>query len=134
MIDDERAPHILVLNDTQEVLAQFNEILTSAGFQVTTGEKLYETIDDLVVIGPELLILDFMWAGDRTGWDYLLSLRDDPRTRSLPVILCTTDGPQLRALRRQFLKMDVSLVLKPFVREELLAVIRHKLDFALPSA
>jgi CheY-like chemotaxis protein len=132
MIDDERAPHILVLDDTQEVLARFREILTSAGFQVTTGEKLYETIDDLVVIGPELLILDFMWSGDRTGWDYLQALRDDFRTRSLPVILCTTDGPQLNDLRRHFRTMDVILVLKPLVPDVLLAAIRHTLDLAVP--
>jgi CheY-like chemotaxis protein len=71
-----------------------------------------------------------MWSGDRTGWDYLLALRDDPRTRSLPVILCTTDGPQLQDLRRYFQRMDVTLVLKPLVPDSLLAAIRYKLDFA----
>jgi twitching motility two-component system response regulator PilH len=131
MDDDVHASHILVLDDTQEILAEFRAILTAAGYQVTTGEKLYDTVDDLVLIGPELLVLDFMWSGDRTGWDYLLALRDDPRTQSLPVILCTRDGPQLDALRRHFRTMNVSLVLKPFVPDELLTAIRQKLDLAL---
>lgn len=132
MADATQAPHILVLDDTPEVLAQFRQILSSGGYEVTTGEKLYETIDDLVVTGPELLILDFMWSGDRTGWDYLEELRNDPRTRELPVILCTAPGPQLAALRHRFRPMNVTVVYKPFAPEELLAEVRSRLD--LPVA
>src|ERR1041384_4867517 len=127
MDDAPLAPHILVLDDTPEVLAQFRAILTAAGYRVTTGEKLYETVDDLVVLGPELLVLDFMWSGDRTGWDYLIALRDDPRTPSFRFTLGPPDVPHPapHELRPQFGKMHVPLVLKPFTPEDLLTAIRH---------
>jgi DNA-binding response OmpR family regulator len=128
--EDAWRPHILVLNDTQDVLTQFRAVLEGAGFMVTTGEKLHESVDDLVVIGPELLVLDFMWAGDRTGWDYLKELRKDSRTMSLPVVLCTTDDPQLEGLRRHIQAMNVSLVLKPCDPDALVAAIRQELEAA----
>lgn len=128
MHDERRPPHILVLDDTPDVLSVFRAVLEEAGFRVTTGEKLYESVDDLVVIGPELLVLDFMWSGDRTGWDYLNALRTDRRTRFLPVILCTTPGPQIDDLRRRFPDMDVTLVAKPFDPQVLIDAIWQRLD------
>jgi DNA-binding response OmpR family regulator len=114
---------ILVLNDSPEMLNLVRDILTEAGYTVETGLKPLTTVDELIAIAPDLLILDFLWSEDRRGWEFLKLVRGDPRTSTLPVILCTTGGPVLDALAQDIAAMDITVLLKPFEIETLVGSV-----------
>jgi CheY-like chemotaxis protein len=123
----ESALTILVLNDSIEILALFEDILTGAGYRVVTGKKLYESVDDLLEVRPDLLILDFLWSGDRSGWTFLQAVRNDPRTACLPAVLCTTGRHYVADLEDQLVAMNVVVVYKPFDIDALLDMVDQQL-------
>ena len=52
---------------------------------VAHGRDLIETVR---VVAPDLILLDVMLP-DADGWDLLMRLHTDPKTRAIPVIVCT---------------------------------------------
>jgi DNA-binding response OmpR family regulator len=121
------APTVLVLNDSPGILNLFHEMLSDAGYRVSIGQKLFETVDELVAEAPDLLILDFLWSGDGRGWDFVQQIRADSRTTDLPIILCITSGPVVERRRDQFAVMRIQAVLKPFDVDDLLAAVAAQL-------
>ncbi len=84
----------------------------------------------LAALGPDLLLTDLGVDGDGgDGLGYLAALRADPRTRDVPVVLCsavraealaaaaTGSGGQVRAA-----------VAKPFAIDDLLAAVAGALE------
>jgi CheY-like chemotaxis protein len=126
--------HIVVLNDRTEMLELFRDLLEDSGYRVTTGKKLYESVDDLVAEQPDLLILDFLWSGDQTGWDFLQQVRQDPRCHHLPVILCSTGGKELTRIEQHLQAMRVAVVRKPFELSDLIGAVCDSLGSVAPPA
>ena len=125
MTDDGRQPHILIVNDTQEILDLLRELLEEEGYRVST---FVETLNltQLKVAKPDVIIQDLLFEGMQDkGWKFLTMARLDPDLAPVPLILCTTaisvvkDEDMAEKLRR----LRVRVVLKPFAVEELLEVI-----------
>jgi CheY-like chemotaxis protein len=123
--DDGRQPHILVVNDTQEILDHLPELLEEEGYRVST---FVETLNltQLKVAKPDVIVQDLLFEGMQDkGWKFLTMARLDPDLRLVPLILCTTaisvvkDEDMAEKLRR----LRVRVVLKPFAVEELLEVV-----------
>lgn len=115
--------HILVLNDSEEVLALMKELLEDEGYRVTVQAYAAKAIGDVVAVGPDLVILDYMWASADTGWSMLQMLKMSPKTRNIPVVVCTGAVAQVEDLSSRLAEMQVRVVLKPFDLEELLDAI-----------
>lgn len=118
--------HVLVINDTPEILELFRELLGDEGYRVSTDtfetafdHKLREVRD----LRPDLLILDFIMGGESFGWQFLQMLKMDRETRDVPVIVCSAAVEQVRQLQNHLDQMGVSVVLKPFDIDVLLAEI-----------
>ena len=125
MTSDGRQPHILVVNDTQEILDLLRELLEEEGYRVST---FVETLNltQLKAAKPDVIVQDLLFEGMQDkGWKFLTKARLDPDLRSVPLILCTTavsvvkDEDMAQKLRH----LRVRVVLKPFAVEELLDVI-----------
>lgn len=70
---------------------------------------------------PDLVVLDIMMPG-MDGWEVLLKLKSDPKTSSLPVIMCTAkDG--LGDVEKSFKYGAQAYVIKPIVFSKLLKKI-----------
>src|SRR5690554_4519581 len=54
-------PHILVMNDSPDVMALFEDLLTEEGYRVTTMPFLEKDLDKIVAFAPDGIILDYMW-------------------------------------------------------------------------
>lgn len=52
---------------------------------IARGKELFETIN---ATAPDIIVLDVMLP-DVDGWSLLMRLREDPATRSIPVIVCS---------------------------------------------
>jgi CheY-like chemotaxis protein len=122
------APHVLILNNSQDVLALFDELLTGEGFQVSTQAFLDKDLDHIVELSPDLIILDYMWAGDDDGWALLQMLRMDRRTTGIPAIVCTGAIREAESLRTHMEKMNIRIVFKPFDIDTLLQAIQTALS------
>ena len=118
--------HILVINDTPEILELFQELLGDEGYRVSTdtfGEPFDQQLQEVRGLRPDLLILDFIIGGEGVGWQFLQMLKMDRETRDIPVIVCTAAVEQVRQLQHHLDQMGVTVVLKPFDIDVLLAEI-----------
>ncbi len=121
-------PRILAINSSQDVLNLFKELLSDEGYAVTIQSYMSHDLDGIVEADPELVILDYMWGGEDSGWSLLQMLKMDPRTKDIPIILCTGAVRQVEPLDARLAEMGVRVVLKPFDLDELLAAVSDTLQ------
>jgi CheY-like chemotaxis protein len=129
MTADGRQPHILVINDTQEIIDLMAELLAEEGYQVSTSLALLD-IAKVKTLAPDIIVQDLLFEGmQETGWKFLQLVRLDPELARIPIILCTAavrtvNEPQMA---EQLDRLGVRIVLKPFLIEDLLSAITGSL-------
>lgn len=117
-------PRVLVINDTQEILELFREILEEEGFEVILSSFNIQEVDDIREIAPDLVILDFLVGGEAQGWQLLQKLRMTRATETLPIVVCTAAIQLARELEGQLKAKNVGLVLKPFDIDDLVSAVQ----------
>lgn len=130
MSDTDTRKHILVLNESQDVLELFTELLE--GYRVTTQPYLATDFESIITMAPDLILLDYMWDSDDDGWSLLQMLKMEPRTESIPVVVCTGAVVRVEGLRPHLESMNVRVVIKPFNIAALLQVLNSALE-SIPS-
>lgn len=120
--------HILAINDSHEVLEIFRLLLEEEGYRVTTMRYAFKEMAEIRLMKPDLIILDYMWAEEDSGWAMLQMLKLDRTTGAIPIILCTGAKKQVEELDGQLATMNVTVVLKPFDIDALLNAITRRLD------
>jgi len=123
----ERQTHILVVNDTPEILELFRELLEGEGFRVSLYSYAFRDLDEIKRAKPDLMILDFIIGGEDHGWQLLQKLKLDRATADLPVIVCTAALGVVRELEGHLREKGVTVVLKPFDIDDLLTEVRARL-------
>ena len=125
MTADGRQPHILVINDTQEILDLMQELLEDEGYRVTSSLALLD-IDKVKGLAPDIIVQDLLFEGTQElGWKFLTLARLDPVLARVPLVLCTAavrtvnDPEMAEQLNRQ----GIRVVLKPFTITDLLATL-----------
>jgi DNA-binding response OmpR family regulator len=122
------AERILVINDTQEILELFEEILRDEGYDVILYSYAIQDLNEVERIQPDLIILDYVFGEERTGWQMLQKLKMRRATASIPVIVCTAAVREARESEGFLTAKGVGLVLKPFDIDDLLLTVRKSLD------
>ncbi len=80
---------IAVVDDATEVLALIGGILRAGGHQVITYADGIGLEQKLAAERPDLLLLDIVMP-ERNGFQVLRSLKKDPATKELPVVLVSS--------------------------------------------
>ena len=112
----------LVVDDDEQVLRLVKRVLERAGFECITVNDGQAAHDAAVEWRPDIILLDLM-IGEVTG-DHLMSeLRDDFRTRLIPVVFLTVRD-SLKDKVEHLLSGADDYVTKPFIPEELVARLR----------
>jgi CheY-like chemotaxis protein len=125
MTADGRQPHILIVNDTQEILDLMAELLEDEGYRVTTSLALLD-IDKVKKIAPDIIVQDLLFEGTQElGWKFLTLVRLDPVLARIPLVLCTAavrtvTNPEMA---EQLNQKGIRIVLKPFTIEDLLTTL-----------
>lgn len=114
---EEEAARILVVEDEAEIAALVAYQLTREGYRVETALTGSAALDALHRDLPDLLVLDRMLPGV-SGDDVLKSVRDDPATRGVPVLVLTAKREQGERIEGLELGADDYLT-KPFSPREL---------------
>jgi len=125
MSTDGRQPHILVVNDTQEILDLMQELLEEEGYRVTTSLALLD-IAKVRAISPDIIVQDLLFEGTQElGWKFLTLVRLDPELARIPLILCTAAVRTVNEpeMAEQLDRQGIRVVLKPFTIEDLLTTL-----------
>ena len=113
---------ILVVEDEEDILELVSFNLKKEGYKVkgvTSGEEALQEVRREV---PNLIILDLMLPGVN-GFDVCKSLRNDYRTKTIPVIMLTARSEEADIVIGLELGADDYLT-KPFSPRELIARVR----------
>ena len=119
---------ILVVNDTQEILELFRLLLEEEGYEVVLAGFPIQQIDDVERINPDLIILDFVFGDQKSGWQMLQMLKMRRSTASIPVIACTAALDLVREQEGYLVSQGVHVVFKPFDIDQLLASVKQALQ------
>ena len=89
---------ILVVDDSPDVLLLCKVHMQYDGHDVTIASDGFEALDKIRVELPDLVLLDIMMPG-MDGWEVLASIKSDPATSSIPVVMLTARGDGLDEIR-----------------------------------
>jgi len=123
----ERRPHVLLIDDVPEIVELMQELLEEENFRVSTHSDTLPGLDEIKALDPGLIILDYFRPGQSAGWSLLQTLKLDPETCTIPIVLCTAAARDVAARGCQLQAMDVAVVLKPFDIDALLATVSDAL-------
>jgi CheY-like chemotaxis protein len=111
---------LLVVEDNEGVIQAFQRYLAGYNYQVvgaTTGSEALRLAREM---SPTMITLDVMIPG-QDGWEILHSLKRDPATQPIPVIICSVlEDPELaRSLGA------AAYLRKPVAQADLLATLER---------
>jgi putative two-component system response regulator len=113
---------ILVIDDDEQVRRLLRRLLTPAGYAVEEAGTAEDGLAHIRAESPDLVLLD-LHLPDRSGHEVLESIRADPATRLLPVVMLTGMATATEKMRAQS-EGVTDFIPKPFSQEELLPRVR----------
>lgn len=117
---------VMVVDDEESMVHLLRTILEARGYEVATATGGRQALSLVKDRRPDLVLLDLMMP-EMDGWEVLHELRQDPATSSIPVIIVTVKRDELdRTVGTDLLKVE-GYVNKPFVRRELVELVRRTL-------
>lgn len=122
------AARILVINDTQEILELFRDILEDEGYEVILYSFAITDMDEIERIKPDLIIADYLFGGESTGWQLIQKLKMRRATATIPLVVCTAATLQVREIEGYLQAQGIALVPKPFDIDDLLSAVRRGLQ------
>lgn len=129
--EQEKPRHILVVNDTEEILELFTQILhEEAGYEVTMASYQPQMIDFVKQIEPDLIISDHVFGEEKIGWQFVQRLKMDRATMHIPVVVCSGAIRELKEIEGYLQSKNVGVLYKPFDIDELLHLVAKKLEDA----
>lgn len=128
---DRSRPLALVVNDTQEILDLFRDILAEEGFDAVLSSYAPRELDTVIEIDPDVVILDFMIGEEAHGWQLLQKIKMHRTTAVIPCVVCTGAVGLVRELEGHLMSKNVGVVLKPFDIDELMSTVRAAMDARL---
>ena len=120
---------VAVVNHDSVFLRLTDQILKTDGMKAIlcpSGTSAHQVIVDEK---PDIVMID-TWLNTRDeGWALLQTLRLDPQTKDLPILLCSSAPDEVKARSDHLVAMRNVLILpKPFDPEALLRAIHRLAD------
>jgi DNA-binding response OmpR family regulator len=119
---------ILVINDTQEILDLFRILLEGEGYEVVLSGFPFQQVSEIEQINPDLIILDFIFGDQKSGWQMLQLLKMKRSTASIPVVVCTAALNAVREQEGYLISQGVHVVYKPFDIDLIMTTIKLALE------
>jgi len=120
---------VLLIEDEKEVAELYKLKLSLDGYDVLTASSGQEGLDKAFQQSPELIFLDIKMP-EMDGFEVLKRLREDPKTKEIPVVILSnfdeqeliekglTLGANEYMIKSQFTPEDISNKVKNWVSEE----------------
>lgn len=121
----QQAPLVLVVDDVAHGREIFAEYLEFRGFRVATAADGLEALDKAFELRPDIILMDLSLP-QLDGWEATRRLKNDDRTRTIPIIALTAHALASAHDRAMAAGCD-SVVTKPCVPRDLEAEVRRQL-------
>jgi DNA-binding response OmpR family regulator len=122
------ATRIMVINNSDDILALFHKILASDECQVFLQKFLNADLREVRQIQPDLIILDYYVGREGVGWEFLQLLRMEDSTSAIPVIVCTTAVRLIQDIAGYLATKQVTMLRKPFESRDLVSAVQAVLS------
>jgi two-component system phosphate regulon response regulator PhoB len=124
--------HILIVEDEEDIISLVEYNLLKCNFQVSSVTNGEEAIAFVRKTPPALILLDLMLPG-LSGYDVCKSLRQDERTRLIPIIMLTAKSEETDMVQGLEMGAD-DYIPKPFSPKILMARVSAVLRRTVPAS
>jgi len=111
--------HIIIVEDEEDILELLRYHLTREGYSVTTAANGEQALKIIAQKMPALVLLDLMLPG-LNGLEICRSLKKDPQTAAIPIIMVTAKNEESDVILGLELGAD-DYIMKPFSMKVLVA-------------
>jgi CheY-like chemotaxis protein len=122
---------IVIVDDNLAVLEYMQVLLADEGYAVDTLNSTAGSHVRIKELKPDLLILDMVLETPDAGWQFLQTLKLDPQTRDIPIIVCSGATHLLKHYRERLDELDCYILPKPFTLDELVAMSKLAISEAV---
>jgi DNA-binding response OmpR family regulator len=122
------AKRVLIADDEPNIVASLEFLMEQAGYEVKVAANGQEALELAASFRPDLVLLDVMMPG-KNGYEVCQSLKSDPATRAVKVIMLSAKGRDIEVAKGLEPGAD-AYVTKPFSTRDLVAQIRDMLGGA----
>ena len=122
MVEDRR---VLLIEDEPNIIEAIRFILSRDGFRVDTHSDGQTAVEAVRSRAPDIVILDVMLP-NRSGYDILKDLREDPDMGQVPVLMLTARGQKKDRDLAERLGAS-RFMTKPFSNGEILSSVHELL-------
>ncbi|HKI05685.1 MAG TPA: response regulator [Thermoanaerobaculia bacterium] len=123
---EESAPLVLVVDDVDHGREIFAEYLEYRGFRVATAADGLEALEKAFDLRPDVILMDLSLPGI-DGWEATRRLKQDDRTRDIPVIALTAHALASAHDRAREVGCN-AVVTKPCLPKDLEQEVRRQLE------
>ncbi|MGG6266698.1 response regulator transcription factor [Leptolyngbya sp. AN03gr2] len=113
---------VLVVEDTPSEMELLSHYLREGGYSVIGVVSAKDALTKAIEIKPDVVITDVVMPG-MSGFELCRSLKKNPETQKVPIIICTSKGQEIDRLWGMRQGADVYIT-KPFTREQLIRAVR----------
>lgn len=112
---------ILVVDDTPSELELISRYLRDNGYTVIAAKDGKEALNRAKQSKPDVVVTDVVMP-NMSGFELCRSLKQDPETEKLPIVICSSKNQQLDRLWG--MKQGAAIyITKPFAKEDLLRAV-----------
>jgi DNA-binding response OmpR family regulator len=124
---------IMVINNSDDILALFQKILATNDCEVFLQLFLNSDLREVRNIKPDLIILDYYVGREGVGWEFLQLLKMEDTTAAVPVLICTTAVKLAYEIAGYLATKQVTILGKPFESRDLDNAVRAALQSDVSS-
>jgi DNA-binding response OmpR family regulator len=124
-VTNEPQTRVLIADDDQVIRRLLQVSFRIGGFEVDLASGGEECLAKTRASTPDAVVLDIQMPGI-SGWDVCESLRNDPDTASIPIVLLTARAAEADRARGEALGV-LAYLTKPFDPGDLVARVKRAL-------
>jgi DNA-binding response OmpR family regulator len=117
---------VMLVEDEPNIIEAISFVLSRDGWNVVTHSNGHDAFEVILSIMPSVIILDVMLP-KRNGYEILRDIRENSKTKEIPVIVLTAKGQKKDRETAEKLGSNLFMT-KPFSNSEVLEAVRQLVD------